>query len=261
MRRKLEELDLATLKSLIGDWLESPEAANAPLGLEVDEAFRRAEQLKPLIVAGVISPEEVELDEDLKEVLYALDSLVADRRRGAACPQEARAVYRFLRGLSWPDDDLGEKDDLMDRCALAARDSAPVGANAAAEPVEAAPSNEQIRKVFEESAPLIRAILVKYHDLTEPEAVEFEKDLLTWFTRFCQRPNATASRMRTLLLAQCSRLAREYQRFRATPAAQTAEGRLASLFGWTPSDATGWNRGPRKEKDSEPLENYRSSRK
>jgi len=232
---KLTELDLPALKELVAEWLLSNEGAEAQLGLEAEEIFARAKQLKPLIAAGVVSPGEVELDEDLKDVLYALVTLVSTDPRDADSAREAQAICRFIRGISWPDDELGEKQDLVMRCAAAAQEAA--SAVGTAPDTRGTPaqslSEKEARKAFLESAGLVHAILVKYHGLSELEAQQLEKDLLAWFIRFCQRPNGPGTDKRGLLLAACSHLARGYRSLESTRPLPSAAGRLGELLGWT----------------------------
>jgi hypothetical protein len=242
---KLLDLDTDSLKERIGEWLASPESAEAPLGLKKAEAFRRAEQLKLLIVAGVVSPFEVELDEDFKDVLYALASLVSSSLRGERSAREAWAVSRFIRGISWPDDAFGEKADLAGQCAVAAQEAADAATVARGRGRSVATDSEQdVRKIFDESADLVRAVLVRYHGLAEAEAQELEQDLLTWLRRFRERPFVAPIDMRTVLLAVCSQLAREYRRFQATRPSPSAQVRLRDLLGWPPPANGQWNRGP-----------------
>jgi hypothetical protein len=114
-------MSLAGLVSMIPDWLAVTASREVSIGLSREEALHRAAVLRRLLRDGKVKPEDVILDEDLKAVFHALVALVTEiePRAGEALAQEANAVYQFLARVDWPDDDFGERKDLLTRCAEA----------------------------------------------------------------------------------------------------------------------------------------------
>ena len=109
------------LVAMIPEWLAITHGRDVAVGLPREEALRRAALLRGLLRDGKVKPDEVVLDEDLKDVFHALVNLVigSEPRSGRDLAEEADAVYQFIRRVDWIDDDFGEKQDLLIRCATA----------------------------------------------------------------------------------------------------------------------------------------------
>ena len=69
-------------------------------------------------------------------------------------------------------------------------------------------------KVFEDTLPLIRTLLLDIYELPEKEALALEDDLKKWFGRYCSRSGEAPRNLRKVLLAACSHFAREYESYR-----------------------------------------------
>jgi len=108
-------LSMPELLSAIPDWLTVTRRRDVAMGLSEEEACRRAGVLRGLLRARRVDPANVSLDEDLKDVFYALVALVtrATARTGAALAEEANSIYQFIRRVEWPDDDFEEKRGLL----------------------------------------------------------------------------------------------------------------------------------------------------
>jgi hypothetical protein len=116
-------------KESIRRWLDANRAV-APPGLPVEEARAKAEELATVLAQGQDLPTSFPLDDSGKDVLYALVEFL----EGPRFPPEERAeaaerVADFLRGLAWPDDALGEREQLIRACdSLSQPDVVPPGA-------------------------------------------------------------------------------------------------------------------------------------
>ena len=103
-------------KESIRRWLDANREV-APPGLPVEEARARAEELATVLAQGRDLPKSFTLDDSGKDVLYALVEFL----EGPRFPPEERAeaadrVAEFLRGLDWPGDALGEREQLIRAC-------------------------------------------------------------------------------------------------------------------------------------------------
>ena len=96
---------------------------------------------------------------------------------------------------------------------------------------------KEVRSVFQETLGLIHIALVTHYQLSEAEALELEKDLYVWFTRFCYRPgNSSAREARPFLLVACCQFAREYQRYMLGSGVRTSDEKLRRLLDREPLD-------------------------
>jgi tetratricopeptide (TPR) repeat protein len=104
---------------LIPEWLAATRDVDIATGLSREEALLRARKLRHLIREGKVSPKDVELDEDGKDVLYALVKLLTESRHqpGADVTSEANAICLFLRRVEWPAAGFEEKAELLRWCA------------------------------------------------------------------------------------------------------------------------------------------------
>ncbi|MGH9365597.1 MAG: hypothetical protein ACRD1B_10100 [Thermoanaerobaculia bacterium] len=220
-------------------------------GLDEQEALRRAQTLDALIVEGRISRAEIELDDTFKDVLYALVYRVLSVQDGE--PEEATrhamAIYDFIYEIPWDNDDLDEKQQLLNDCAAAgalhrAGDRLRIGpcgeavctdsGNSSSSAAEAGPAEDsrqtEIRRTIDSALPAVHAILVELYQLSELEARRLERELLAWFARFCRRVGNPRSR--AVLLAATSEMARQYRFFEESSLESPApiEARLRRLL-------------------------------
>jgi hypothetical protein len=228
------------------------EAAEPPL--EKEEALGRAREIERLILARKISPSDVRLDEEFKEILYALVYGVLAEPHGS--PEDARrraeAVSEFILGLHWKQVDLEERLTLLKDCAAVAgyggsaakADSPeplgkdpvepPRGRSASAE--EAAPLEKEARRVYESALPLIHSSFVSLHGLTEHESRKLERELLLWYTRFVQRMRRPPTNPKAFLVAAGRQLAEQYRRYGTLDLDSDSE--LGKMLEWALSEVT-----------------------
>lgn len=99
------------------------------------------------------------------------------------------------------------------------------------------PTEDQIREVFQDTLGLIHIALVAHYGLHETEAVELEKDLYLWFSRFCARPGSRSPKgSRSFLLVACCQFAREYQNYVVGTGARASDERLRTILEREPVD-------------------------
>jgi hypothetical protein len=229
------------------DWIRASLRAireAASKGLEREEAIRRARETYQLILADRIPPEDFELDQQRKDVLYAMVYVVLDAEisAGGRPMRQAMAVYEFIRGIQWDDDDLGERETLLTDCVAAARRhlgaARAEGAGQKIEPAVASEGpnvspEEAIKRIFGGTVPALHAIFTDVHGLSEAEAERLEGELYEWFIRFCRREANLQQNARALLLAAGSQFALQYRRFQdeAAGASTPLSARLARLLG------------------------------
>jgi len=106
---------------IIPEWLAATRDVEIATGLSCEEALLRASKLRHLIREGRVSPKDVELDEEGKDVLHALVKLISETatKQGEGVAREAERIHGFLREIDWPADGFAEKADLLRRCAIA----------------------------------------------------------------------------------------------------------------------------------------------
>lgn len=114
-------MNITHLVSMIPDWLAVTEGRDISVGLSREDALRCATVLRRLLLDRKVDPMLVVVDDSLKAVFQALVSLVTESelppcRRVA---EEADAIYDFIQRVDWVSDDVGEKEDLLRRCAAA----------------------------------------------------------------------------------------------------------------------------------------------
>ncbi|MFN2387710.1 MAG: hypothetical protein ABR576_15745 [Thermoanaerobaculia bacterium] len=98
----------------------------------------------------------------------------------------------------------------------------------------------EIQTVFQDTLGLIHIALVSHYGLEEAEAVELEKDLYVWFSRFCSRPGAGSPRdLRPFLLVACCQFAREYQKYLVGIGSRESSDKLKRLLDRDPGDVAG----------------------
>jgi hypothetical protein len=227
------------------------EAAEPPL--EKDEALERAREIERLILARKISPSDMRIDEEFKEILYALVYGVAAVPHGS--PENARrraeAVSEFIQGLDWKQADLEERLTLLNDCAAVAGYGGP-DAKASPEPLgkdpvepprdraasadEVAPLEKEAQRVYESALPLIHSSFVSLHGLTEHESRKLERELLLWYTRFVQRMRRPPSNPKAFLVAAGRQLAQQYRRYGTLGLDSDSE--LGKMLEWALSEVT-----------------------
>src|SRR5260370_13619450 len=116
---RLGGLELDELKQWISEWLAANEESKLKIGLGKEEALRRAQRLLSQILGKEIIPEGVKLDDEFKEVLYALVYSVT--RGDFGDPGNVGAIHDFIRGIRWTDDEFGEREELLNECLLSSR--------------------------------------------------------------------------------------------------------------------------------------------
>ena len=95
----------------------------------------------------------------------------------------------------------------------------------------------EVRAVFQDTLGLIHIALVTHYQLAESEALELEKDLYVWFSRFCYRPgNQSAREARPFLLVACCQFAREYQKYLLGSGVRSSDEKLRRLLEREPLD-------------------------
>ena len=110
-------LSVRALVAAIPGWLAVTGGRDLNVGLSEEEARRRAAVLRGLLREGKVNPVEVVIDEELKDVFYALLELITaeERQSGTPLREEVHAIYQFLDGVEWPNDDFSEKRVLLQR--------------------------------------------------------------------------------------------------------------------------------------------------
>jgi hypothetical protein len=103
---------------LIPEWLAATRDLEIATGLSREEALLHARKLRHLIRQGKVSPKDIELDEDGKDVLHALLKLFSEASSGSPTlageiVREADAVFRLIRDLRWTKDEFAEKAGLL----------------------------------------------------------------------------------------------------------------------------------------------------
>lgn len=206
----------------------------AQKGLDCEEAIRRAEDLERSILAGRIAPGKIALDEEWKDVLYALVYRVLPRSEGSERAQKAAVIGKFLEGVRWDDDLLNEKGELIGDC-TADRPAESEGvfsaevlaASSLAEPsepyiVSGGPTSdpieeqeEQARRFFQKNRAFLDMVFVELHGLAPKEARALKDELFVWFLRFRRREKDWAWQRRSPLFAAACHLARQYRSFKA----------------------------------------------
>jgi tetratricopeptide (TPR) repeat protein len=111
-----EQNNWPALKRQIAAWSVVTKDHEVPIGLEAEEARRRAHELVHAILVGEASPDSVTIDDDTKHVLSLVVSLLSDAPAETRL-HDANAIYHFIRRLPWRQDAFGEQQDLLLECA------------------------------------------------------------------------------------------------------------------------------------------------
>jgi hypothetical protein len=238
--------DARRVKESIARWIDLARGRPPLVEPSVAEARRRAGELLCLVRQRGISLRTVRLTEDLKSVLYALVGIVAaPASRGEAAAssnRDAQVVYDLISGIHWPDDDFGEKQELLKDCIEAGAlppkhgpfgidphggdERLPMSDSARVEELSA----EQVRVTFDGSLAMIHEVLLA-DGFSGLEAAELEQELFAWFARFCRRTSSAPTNLRAILLAACAQFSSAYRRFR-DGLDESTEGELGKLLRW-----------------------------
>lgn len=235
------------LKELIAAWLDLTKDGSPLGGLDQEEAFQRAAELRPLLGSEKAWLPET-LDEDSKDVLFALVALLEDSpaENLEARQEEGRAAFRFIAIRVWTPDEFGEKAELLSRCAELAGDSTDLSTLSALEVDSAANTStvsgtelsfeDQADRIFGDSLPLLRMIARNKFGLKGQSATRLEQELYLWFQRFCRRPDSDRKGWQQSLFRACSKLAPRYQPINSAPKPQ-ADGRSVPVQRVRPRDS------------------------
>jgi hypothetical protein len=211
---ELDRLSDCELEEFIRGSLRAIRQA-AHAGLDREVAIRRATDLEALVVAGRISPAEFELDDESRDVIYALvyHVLAGPTKTPVEAEGRTAAVYEFIRRLPWDDELAEEKEELLKDCTEAGWRQ-PGGTPAAAADsgrVVASPEGEASR-IFASTIPVLQVIFSEVHELSEDEVQRLEGELRDWFLRFCRRSTSLPHNARGLLLAAGANFAEQSRR-------------------------------------------------
>ncbi len=121
-RRPSISKDATHFVKLIPRWLAATEGIEIPLGIEVEEARRRALELRSLLREEKITAADLQLDDDTVDVLWQLCCLLTqpENESGLTLLKDASNAYELISRIAWPVDDFGERLEMLRQCALAA---------------------------------------------------------------------------------------------------------------------------------------------
>ena len=114
----------------IRGWLAATSHIEIPTGLSREEARLRAQELLAAIIVGNISPDHVEVNDELKDVLWAAVMELYERPLSQQAFKECDRVYQFVLALSVSSDPFDERNELLQRVARIGWRSAPGGIEA-----------------------------------------------------------------------------------------------------------------------------------
>jgi tetratricopeptide (TPR) repeat protein len=102
----------------IPGWIEATRGVKVPPGVNKEESLRRAHSMRVLLRDGKISTGQLKLDDDLINTFYALCDLLEKPGEESAedVLHDAETIHRLIAEVPWPDDEFGEREDLMRRC-------------------------------------------------------------------------------------------------------------------------------------------------
>ena len=111
----------------IRDWLAATTGMEIPLGLSPTDARRGAREFLSAIAAGTVLPDNVEMDDELKDILWASVGELSDKPLGHPTFEESDRLYQFVAALPMGNDPFDERDDLLNSVARIGWRSAPGG--------------------------------------------------------------------------------------------------------------------------------------
>lgn len=117
----------------IRDWLAATSDVEIPSGLSREEARRRAHELIGAIAAGRVVPDQVDVYDDLKDILWASVEELNEKPRSQPTFEKCDRVYEFVAALQLENNFLGERDEILHRIARIGWRCAPGGLKAVLE--------------------------------------------------------------------------------------------------------------------------------
>jgi tetratricopeptide (TPR) repeat protein len=114
----------------IRDWLAATSDVDIPTGQSREEARRRARAILAELTAGTLTPDHLELDDDLRDTLWATAEELEERPHDQLTFDHCDRVYRFVSALSVGVDAFDERDQVLHRIAEVGWRSAPGGLEA-----------------------------------------------------------------------------------------------------------------------------------
>ena len=109
MRSQLEH----ELITPIQDWLRATANIEIPLGLSRDDARRRVRELLATIVEDTVVTDQKEMDDVLKDVLWAAVEVLDEEPLGEPTFEKCDRFYEFVTALSVEDEPFDELDDIL----------------------------------------------------------------------------------------------------------------------------------------------------
>ncbi len=210
--------------------------------IDEDETILRAELLERSIHDGTANPETINLDDDLKNILYALAYRVlpGPGRLPGEIERRAKSVQGFIQGLSW-EGEFNGKESLLRACATAhlRTVSEPIAeshetAFGPEEPPAGAGRSTletELLLTLDRALPLVRVLLAEVWRFTDPEIRLLERELEAWFSRFWKRSAMPPRNPKALVVSAAIQFARQHRQL-ATEAAPdlSADARLERLL-------------------------------
>ena len=111
----------------IRDWLSATADLEVATGVSRGEARQGARELLFAIEDGRVTADQVEVNDDLKDVLWAMVEELDEKPLGDSRFEECDRVYAFVTALSLETDPFGERDEILHRVARIGWASAPDG--------------------------------------------------------------------------------------------------------------------------------------
>ena len=111
----------------IRDWLAATTDVELPLGLSREDARERARAFLAAIVIGTVIPDHVDVDDDLKDILWASVEELDEKPISQPTFEECDRFYQFVAALTVENDSFDECDEVLHRVARIGWRSAPGG--------------------------------------------------------------------------------------------------------------------------------------
>ncbi|HSP93966.1 MAG TPA: hypothetical protein VLU06_05395, partial [Thermoanaerobaculia bacterium] len=117
----------------IREWLAATSDVEIPPGMSREEARWRAREFLAAVVAGTVVPDQVEVDDDFTDILWASIEELNGKPLGRQTFDECDCFYQFVVALSVENDPFDERDEVLHRAARIGWRSAPGGLEAVLE--------------------------------------------------------------------------------------------------------------------------------
>ena len=102
---------------VIRDWLAATSNVEIPVGPTRAESRRQARALLAAIVAGTVIPDQAEMDDGLKDILWASVEELDEKPLGQPTLEDCNRFYQFVAALSLGKDPFYERDEVLHRVA------------------------------------------------------------------------------------------------------------------------------------------------